>query len=527
MTESARTAGRASFATRVAATIVLFGGLLSSGCTDEASVFPQAELSGQPADATFNFLGYADATERRTVCGTCHVSTQAGWETTGHADAWSDLQNSGHAQAFCEGCHTVNENGNVLDQPAGYSLVPDNRYHDVQCESCHGPGLAHVQNPDGVQPLAPLFVGLDLGAGCGDCHQGEHQPFVEQWAESRHGDPIALSFAGSRATCAPCHEGRTALATKFGEDSNFLEKDDAESMPITCAVCHDPHGSPNENNLRAPLDVATTEHLCVTCHSRIGTPPSARGPHAAQGLLVLDQDVGWRPPGFEHDTTRIIGTHGTAANPKLCATCHVNAFEVTDPETGDFVFRSVGHTFVAIPCLDADGLPTTGDCAIQERQFSACASSQCHGEGAAGESTARALFAITKGRLENLLDQLWVDTDGDGEIDASDAGLLPQVVAQGDPSQIDMSDATVTVAEGALWNAILAYTRDRAWFARGSALGNTWSSHKSSGEGVHNPFLLEALLSASIQAVAQQYGLTPPNIDLTVRATPPPGLRER
>jgi hypothetical protein len=45
---------------------------------------------------------------------------------------------------------------------------------------------------------------------------------------------------------------------------------------------------------------------------------------------------------------------------------------------------------------------------------------------------------------------------------------------------------------------------------------------------VHNPFLLEALLTSSIAALHTTYSLTPPpNFDLRIRATPPPGLRTR
>ncbi len=495
--------------------------LLAVGCDDDV-IFRDRPLFEQPPDATFNFLGYYDTTEAVTVCGNCHVGKQAGWEITGHAEAWESLQNSGGAQSYCEGCHTVSEMGNALEEAAGHNLAPDARYHDVQCESCHGPGLAHVENPDDpVKPFAPLAVGVELGTGCGDCHSGSHNPFVDQWEESAHGSPGALAYAGGRETCAPCHEGRAALQIKFGENDDYIEKDGDELLPITCAVCHDPHGSPNENNLRAPIDVATTEHLCVTCHSRRGTPPSSHGPHAPQGLLVLGINVGWIPPNFEYDTTRIIGTHGSEANPKLCATCHVSQFEVTDPATGDFVFASKGHTFEAIPCLDAQGIPVVdGECALVERDFQACTTSGCHGTVVAARS---ALIAV-QSRLGNLLDQIWDDTDGNTHIDATDGGLLAQVVAQGDSSQIDVSDNVTTVAEGALWNAMLAHTRDRPEFASGEAFGIHFSSHRGSGGGAHNPFLIEALLTASISALMDTYGLAPPpGLDLTVQAIPPPG----
>ncbi len=111
---------------------------------------------------------------------------------------------AGTRQASCEECHTVNELGNVVDSVAGYNATGEARYHDVQCESCHGPGLTHVTNPTSTDaPLAPLSVGVDLTEGCGECHSGAHHPFVEEWAQSRHGDGIPASHSASaRATSA-------------------------------------------------------------------------------------------------------------------------------------------------------------------------------------------------------------------------------------------------------------------------------------------------------------------------------------
>jgi predicted CXXCH cytochrome family protein len=487
----------------LAATLSLM--IILSGCTDEADLFDEGEAFNPPADTVNNFLGYFNVAEQETVCSSCHPDKASEWQTTGHAGAWEALQESGGAQSFCEGCHTVSQLGNAIDNAtaAGYTLVPDGVYQDVQCESCHGPGLDHVSDPDGVKPLAPISAGLDLGTGCGDCHEGTHHPFVEQWEMSRH---AVVGFIGTIPTCAPCHEGKTALLEQFGEAADYIEKDETANQPIACAVCHDPHGSPNESNLRAPIDVATTDHLCARCHSRIGAPPSSSGPHGAQGLLVLGENVGWIPPTLPGDPAALTGSHGNDANPMLCATCHVDMFTVNDAATGDFVFSAVGHTFEAIPCLDAQGIPTTGDCAVTERTFNACATSGCH----ADEATARGLLGTFKTELNGLLDQLWFDTDGNRAIDVTDTGLLPQVVAQGDATQFNMSDAVVMVAEGAIWNAMLAYTSDRVFWANGRALGQSFSAHKSSGEGVHNPPLLEALLTESIQAVMDEYGLVPP-----------------
>jgi hypothetical protein len=56
----------------------------------------------------------------------------------------------------------VSSLGNQVTQPSvGWVGTQNARYQDVQCESCHGPGLVHVTNPDapGTKPLAPIAVG--------------------------------------------------------------------------------------------------------------------------------------------------------------------------------------------------------------------------------------------------------------------------------------------------------------------------------------------------------------------------------
>ncbi|NIQ60187.1 MAG: hypothetical protein GWN71_44790, partial [Gammaproteobacteria bacterium] len=57
----------------------------------------------------------------------------------------------------------------------------------------------------------------------------------------------------------------------------------------------------------------------------------------------------------------------------------MSRLEVTDPETGGFVFNATGHLFEAIPCLDEEGIPTPGgDCEFSARTFDACLGSGCH-----------------------------------------------------------------------------------------------------------------------------------------------------
>ena len=71
-------------------------------------------------------------------------------------------------------------------------------------------------------------------------------------------------------------------------------------------------------------------------------------------------------------------------------------------------------------------------------------------------------------------------------------------------------------AKGAMWNAMLAWTTDRPQWSDGEVGGVHFSSHPNSGNGAHNPHLLEALLLASIGDVRSAYGAQPsPGFDPT------------
>jgi hypothetical protein len=61
---------------------------------------------------------------------------------------------------------------------------------------------------------------------------------------------------------------------------------------------------------------------------------------------------------------------------------------------------------------------------------------------------------------------------------------------------IDDTDPTFTIAEGALFNYNLA-TFGNADFGTNTVVGSS----------VHNPFLVEALLTASIDVVEEEYGV--------------------
>ncbi|MBI4409662.1 MAG: hypothetical protein HY561_08145 [Gemmatimonadetes bacterium] len=431
------------------------------GCVDEDIIYRDFPAYEDPPDAAAGFLGYSKQEEKLAVCGNCHVGQQSWWQESAHAQAWADLQASGSAQPLCNDCHTVSQRGNAATTSVAYTATGDTRYHDVQCESCHGAGLTHVQNPDATQPLAGFAV--DTATGCGECHQDTHR-FVEEWSQSAH---ARFNEHATSAACLSCHEGKTALQA-FGETAEYLEKSDGKLYGITCSVCHDPHGSANAGQLRFAIDAPDPEqNLCIRCHHKRSEPDptTPRGAHSPQGPMLLG-DAGWRPPNFVFDTTRLIATHGSERNAKLCAGCHVDGFTVTDQATGNFAFQATGHLFKAIPCLDAEGKPTPGDCEVSQRSFRSCAVGGCHGS----EAAARSATLTLESRMQALTAE------------------VNRLVAKVPATEFKTNDGKITVGEGAKFNASLLA--------------------EDGSRGVHNPFLLEALLNASIQALKDTYGVS-------------------
>lgn len=464
--------------------------LALGACVDEEIVYRDKPLFEDPPQNAVGFLGYSNAEQKKTTCGNCHAGQQVAWKESAHADALASLEASGHAADACKDCHTVSALGNAADGATlvGYSSTKDARYADVQCESCHGAGLEHVNDPSKTQPKASIVAGEALTNGCGECHTDAHHPFVGEWEQSRHAhvdDHVAERIEANWATesgpngCGTCHEGKIALKNIFGVTSEYAEQgtNGEHLVGITCSVCHDPHGNGNPAQLRKLANSREpATNLCFQCHNRGARPSggtSRNYPHAAQGPTIFGE-IGWLPPGFTTD--RITGTHSSEANQGLCATCHLANFDVTDAATGAFTMSTTGHLFKALPCLD----PTTGvpsgdeSCQMSQRSFKGCVGSGCHGS----EASARGATAAVESRLTNL------------SMELQRLVALAKAKVPGDWK----NDTVVTPLEGADFNSNI-------FGLEGSGLHGDYS------RGVHNPFLIEALLNASITYIKSYYSV--------------------
>lgn len=102
----------------------------------------------------------------RAACTSCHPNQSTQWLTTPHAQAFSSLL--GVNQEFdpeCTVCHTTG-----FGYLGGFRLLSVTPgLTDVQCESCHGAGAAHVADPQ-------LGYGLTAEATCRTCHEAARFP---------------------------------------------------------------------------------------------------------------------------------------------------------------------------------------------------------------------------------------------------------------------------------------------------------------------------------------------------------------
>lgn len=495
-------------------------------CTD--TVFRDRPPFNPPPDAASGFLGYFTADSQQTTCGNCHVGQQGDWSQTAHAEAWATLQNSGFAQPFCSGCHTVNSRGNQPFAKVGYDSVPDKAYHDVQCESCHGPGLEHVKNPTIIANRPVPSINIDTAAAitnssCGGCHTdngpAKHHNYLKEWLASRHGKLRQAQAAN--VSCQACHEGKGALQAWFGTQGRvFKEINTSTLLPQNCVVCHDPHGSakdpvtglPLPGQLRFPIDTRDEQaNLCTHCHGRVdrstpGPSPSSRGGHGLQGPVVFGV-AGYFPPGSSLDTTTILASHGSTANPRLCAGCHVNKSTGVDASGNSVTFS--GHSFHPLPCLQQKtpavvDTTFTNDCAydVPSRSWAACTASGCH---VGGEAVAQQLFTNLRAEIDGYTRTLWVNSTECAPagsciqaVDAfpADSGYLAKIKAAF-PADLNYSAPNpLTAAKGAVFNVQMT--------------GEGYADHPDGSKGVHNPFLYRAVLQASIADLLAKYpGILP------------------
>jgi hypothetical protein len=297
-----------------------------------------------------------------TFCSTCHNGGPGGqqyatWSTSRHAGALNSLKSIGQGEnPACVGCHTVGSYGLNADAAlnnGGWDETHVDRLAGVQCENCHGPGSDH-HDPDFAS------VGKTLDASlCGQCHNGIHHPTYDEWQSSAHAGIV--EDAALNKSCAKCHNGLFA-PDYLDNPEGFaaLAANPTESLMLTCAGCHEPHGNANPGSLRDAsvtdralpngvlVEKAGAGRLCMACHNgrrtntdvnnQIANGNAHLGPHhSVQGDMITGVNAyqAINPSFFWASSKHILVQDA-------CVTCHTHPHP-GDPESG--IANFMGHNF--------------------------------------------------------------------------------------------------------------------------------------------------------------------------------------
>ena len=262
----------------------------------------------------------------------------------------------------CVTCHE-DQGKNIGGSPHGRAANPRTPAANQGCESCHGPGQAHVDG-GGDKTKIKTFKTLSARATsdlCTSCHnRGELAAWHGGVHDSRNmsctschsvhapkSEKTLLKAATQTETCATCHKTE---ASKVRRSAHMPVREGK----MECTSCHNPHGSQNVRQLRAGYSVgesctschaekrgpylwehATGRDGCVTCHDPHGSP-NERMLVAKQPMFCQRCHVASRHPATIYDTVQLANRSNKLVG-RSCVTCHSNIHGSNHPSGFAFV----------------------------------------------------------------------------------------------------------------------------------------------------------------------------------------------
>lgn len=255
------------------------------------------------------------------------------WFDTNGVLALNPAQNE---ERRCSGCHQTGVQV-TYDQGRGqwiHGAIEEN----IGCESCHGPGEAHINSPSKATMFNPATDATDIDRKndiCGQCHSrgksveifnGKTVEFPYKDGRGfRPGDNVWDLYIDGGG-----YWGDGVSRQHHQQSADYAKS--KHSTVMTCWSCHNPHGSSNEHDL---TKTARDNSLCGQCHPTI---------------------------------LASIETHSNhpAANPQSprCVDCHMNAMQNS---AVDYDIHQ--HTFDVTPPAHTLAYSQPNACAICHRQY--------------------------------------------------------------------------------------------------------------------------------------------------------------
>jgi DmsE family decaheme c-type cytochrome len=269
--------------------------------------------------------------------------------------------------AGSEACTTCHDQGESLKGTAHAQMLnPRTPAATHGCESCHGPGQAHIDDEakGHIRKFAQLSPG-EASATCLSCHnRGNHAG----WEGSAH-DRRNLSCTTCHSVHAPKSAARqlvkaneTELCATCHRVQVVKTERGVAHMPVregkmSCSSCHNPHGS--VTNVKALKVGNSVGELCTTCHAEMRGPvlwehapvrencATCHDPHGSSNdrMLVVRMPmlcqrchVATRHPSSLYDKDEITTNKSNRMFGRSCVNCHSNVHGSNHP-SGQFYMR--------------------------------------------------------------------------------------------------------------------------------------------------------------------------------------------
>ena len=218
----------------------------------------------------------------------------------------------------CAMCHTAQDEG-IKKSAHGRAADPRSPAANLGCESCHGPGQAHVD--DDAKGNIIKFAALTAeqsSATCLTCHnRSTHAGWEGSVHEARNlscttchsvHSPKSLTHqlkaATETATCVSCHR------TQVIKTERAFTHMPVREGKLSCSSCHNPHGS--ISNVKALRTGSSVAESCYSCHAEMRGPTLWEHPPVRENCATCHD-----PHGSSND--RMLNVR----MPMLCQRCHI------------------------------------------------------------------------------------------------------------------------------------------------------------------------------------------------------------